>query len=163
MYGFQKNLDEINILFKHLHLNTDPFSSANSTFQELLSTGDFRTFQNDSLKKIIVEYYRVNDDLINQMEEFNAVCTNFLVENAVINPNITTILSLQGSSPISVPITKTEFEYINNPESYKFQVLKATVSFYRRRNMEHLEILNQMKLNAEKVFLKIEQQYNLTD
>jgi len=156
MSEFQKNTHEIVELFKHLHLNTDPFASANSTFSELLSTGDFKTFSNDTLKNLIIDYYRINDDFINQMEEFNLVSTNLLVENAVINPNISKILAWINSVFDESYIIDGEFDFINNPKSLKFQMLRNTASFYRRRNMEHLTILKQMRLNAEQMLFYIE-------
>jgi hypothetical protein len=163
LYEFQQGIDEILELFSHLDLRTDPFTTANSTFQELLSTGDFRTIKNDSLKKIIIEYYRINDDFKNQMEEYNAVSTNLLVENFAINPNIMKTYFMIYSSSVSSPLIEGEFDYINEPKSHKFQILRETALVYLSRNQEHLEILKQMKLNAERVSLQIENEYNLSN
>ena len=97
------------------------------------------------------------------MEEFNLVSTNLLIENAVINPNISKMLSWNDSVFDVSNLIEGEFDFMNKPKSLKFQMLQNTASFYRRRNKEHFTILKQMKLNAEQLFFQIEKEYNLIE
>jgi len=153
VYTTQENIQAVGDLFTHLHLNTDPLASANSTYRELIGTGDFDVFQNDQLKKSIIDYYRVSEDLALQIDEFNSVSTDIMVETFATIPNFS---KLMISNNIPTIFTDHEWSFINDQSSFKFQRLEGMVYIYSIRNNEDLEHLNRLRNMTKKLFEKIE-------
>ena len=138
-YETQESIEEVKQLCGHLYLNTDHFAIQNSTYRELTSAGKLNIFKNELLKKSIIDYYRVTEDLGMQIQEFNLVSTEYLVEASRVARNFAKFLPFQ-SSLYDDPkmILDGEWDFFNNPVSEKFQAIESMVAIYHLRNNEHL-------------------------
>ncbi len=145
-YQFQESIKEIKQLFSHLFINTDHLTTQNSTYLELTSSGKLNIFKNESLKTSIIYYYRLNEERATEIEEFNLVSTEFLIESYQVVRNLGKFFPLE-SGPYNDPkkFLDGEWDFINNPASEKFQALEAMAFMYWFRNREHLGFFYELK------------------
>ena len=165
IYKTQMSIEEVKNLFGYLILNTDHLASQNSTYRELISSGKFDLIQNQVLKKSITDYYWLNEDMAIQIQEFNLVSTELLVEafRTVRNMNKYTRMDVQivnGVNPYDDPqmFLEDEWKFINDPSSEKFQALEAMVFIYWFRFNEHLEFFTKLNSNSKRLNSQIKEE-----
>ena len=165
MYESQKNIEDVRDLFRYLILNTDHLASQKDTYQELINSGKFDLVQNKVLKDSITDYYRFYEDLALQVEEFNLVSTQYLVESARTARNWGKFVRMDvqivnGKSPYDDPkmISKDEWQYFNDPLSEKFQSLESMAFIYWVRNNEHLSFFTKLKAKSGDLAYQIKEE-----
>jgi hypothetical protein len=161
-YKTQKSIEEVKQLFSLLNVSTDPLTTQNSTFNELSSTGNINIFKNESLKKLIIDYYWITEELTAQIEEFNLVSTEYLIEaNRVVrsfNKFMPVFANIFDNSNMYL---EGEWEYINDPRSEKFQALQSVASIYHLRNREHLIHFKRLKTLSSDLTIKLKETLRL--
>jgi len=128
-----------------------PLATANSTYRELNSTGKLNVFKNELLRKNIIDYYRINEDLEKQIDEFNLVSTKLLVQSMRV---VTSFMKLNLYTSHILDRNKyvvEDWSFINDPSSVKFQTLETMVLTYSLRNREHLGFLDELKVISTKL------------
>jgi hypothetical protein len=158
LYETQKSTEEVKRLFNHLHIQTNHLTTQNSTYKELSSTGNINIFKNESLKKLIIDYYRVTEELTAQIEEFNLVSTEYLIEaNRVVRNFTKFVPEFADVFDNSIMYLEGEWDFINDPRSEKFQALEAMASVYHLRNKEHLIHFNRISTLSSDLKIKLKE------
>ncbi len=161
-YETQENIGEVKQLFNHLKVQTNHLVTQNSTYKELAGSGNINIIKNDSLKKLIIEYYWVTEELTAQIEEFNLVSTQFFVEASSVARNWQKFFP--GLSDIytnSNMHLKGEWDFINDPKSEKFQAIDLMASIYYGRNNEELDHFNRLKTLSANLSIKLKESLRL--
>lgn len=145
-YQFQQTIKEVKQLFGHLLINTDHLATQNSTYRELTSSGKLNIFKNELLKTSIIDYYRLNEERATEIEEFNLVSTEYLIEASRVVRNLSKFIPLE-SGPFNDPkmFLDGEWDFINNPASEKFQAMESMAFTYWFRNREYLDFFYELK------------------
>lgn len=157
-YETQKSMEEVKELFNHLYLNTDHLTTQNSTYKELISSGNINIFKNESLKESIIDYYRIIEESTTQIEEFNLVSTQYLVESSRVVRNMQKFHpAYRDIFNVSNMYMEGEWDFINDPKSEKFQALESMASIYHLRNKEHLLHFNRLKSILSDLKIKLEE------
>lgn len=145
-YKTQKNIEEVKQLFNHLYLNTDHLTVQNSTYKELISSGQINIFKNESIKKTILEYYGASEKFDVQIKEFNLVTTEFLIETFRVIRNQAKFMpywaDIYNDSDMYLD---GGWDFINHPNSEKFQAIESMANMYHLRNTEHLTYYHRLK------------------
>jgi hypothetical protein len=157
-YETQKNIEEVKELCSHLFIDTDPLTTQNSTYKELTGSGNIIIIKNESLKKLIVDYYWVAEDLTAQINEFNLVSTQFFVESGrVLGKMIKFSPDFEDIYNDSNMFLEGEWDFFNDPKSEKFQSLEVMALVYYSRNREYLTHFNRLKSLSSNLKRKLEE------
>lgn len=158
LYETQKSIEEVKQLLSHLLINTDPLTTQNSTYKELIGSGNINMIKNESLKKLIVDYYWVTEDLTAQIEEYNFVSTQFFIESGrVVGKMIKIGPDFEDIYTNSNMYLEGEWEFINDPKSEIFQSLEVMALVYYSRNREYLPYFNRLNSLSSNVKIKLEE------
>lgn len=154
VYEIQESFDDAKKLIGHLFVNTDHLTTNNSAFRELSSTGNLSIFRNQELKESISDYYRLNEELASNIQEFNLVSTQYLVEMSRVVRNFSKFLE---HMPYDNPkmFLEGEWEFLNDPSSEKFQSLESMASMYWFRFYEHLDHFQNLKSSSSDLISQI--------
>jgi hypothetical protein len=140
MYLTQNSLEDVRELFKNVDYNSEHLTTQNSTYIELINSGNLSILSNTVLKDLIIDYYRENERAAEHVSEFNEVSSRHLVEIGNVVRNYAKLHNFQVDIyDNSFRITKNEWAFINDPLSEKFQTIEYTVVVYR---LKHTAFLN---------------------
>ena len=146
-YKTQKNIEEVKQLFNHLYVNTDHLTVQNSTYKELISSGQINILKNESVKKTILEYYGASEEFGVQIKEFNLVTTEFLIETFRVVRNQAKFMPYWADTyNDSKMYLDGGWDFINHPNSEKFQAIESMANMYHLRNTEHLTYYHKLRL-----------------
>lgn len=146
MYQIQNNLEEVRALFKHVDYNSEHLTTQNSTYLELTYSGNLNIIGNRALKDKIIDYYRENERAATHISEFNEVSSRHLVEVGNVVRNYAK-LHIPGDNMYdgSINIPDSEWKFINDPGSEKFQTIEYTLFVYRLKHMSFLNYFEDLK------------------
>ena len=150
-YEVQHGPENVRQLFTHLYLQTDPLATENSTYRELNSTGKLNVFKNELLRKNIIDYYRINEDLEKQIDEFNLVSTELLVQSMRVVTSFMKLFPYTNHILDTNKYVVEDWSFINDPSSVKFQTIETMVLTYSLRNGEHLGFVDELKVISTKL------------
>jgi len=157
-YETQKSIEEVKQLFTHLHAQTDPLTTQNSTYKELTGSGNINIIKNETLKKLIINYYWVTEELTAQIEEFNLVSTGNLTEAGRVARNFHKFIPQFGNIfDNSNMYLVNEWDFINDPKSEKIHAMEAMAVIYHPRNREHLIHFNRLKSLSSDLTIKLKE------
>jgi hypothetical protein len=84
---------------------------------------------------MIINYYRENERAATHISEFNEVSSRHLVEVGNVVRNYGKLHNVfQGLYENNIVILDSEWEFINEPLSEKFQTIEYTVGVYRLKH-----------------------------
>jgi hypothetical protein len=140
MYDTQKSLEDVRALFMHVDYNSEHLTTHNPTYIELTNSGNLSILSNVGLKDLIIDYYRENERAGTHIMEFNEVSSRPLVEIGKVVRNYAKLHTDQKDIyDDSFIITKSEWDFFNDPLSGKFQTIEYCVVVYR---LKHSAFLN---------------------
>lgn len=146
MYQTQNSLEEVRVLFSHVDYNSEYLTTHNSTYVELTNSGNLSILSNSALKDLIIDYYRVHERAATHITEFNEVSSRHLVEVGNVVRNYAKLhLHLIGIYDDSFIIAKSEWDFMNDPLSEKFQTIEYTVGVYSLKHTAFLKYFNQLR------------------
>jgi len=143
MYLTQNSLEDVRELFKDVDYNSEHLTTQNSTYIELINSGNLSILSNAVLKDLIIDYYRENERAAEHVSEFNEVSSRHLVEIGNVVRNYAKLHNFQTDIyDGNFTITRMEWDFINDPLSEKFQTIEYTVVVYR---LKHNAFLNHFR------------------
>ena len=134
-------------------LNTYEYSAGsyltvqNDTYQEMRSTGKLDIIQNESLKIGIIALYRSVSDVEKKIKEYTGLTQLLLAD---LNASIV-ILKYYPYDVIKEVIdektmlNRADWEFINDPTTYKFRVLENCMLTYILRDNDYLSAFKELK------------------
>ena len=135
-YITQNSLEEFSELWGLLWVSSLQLTIQNSTYLELVSTGQLDIITNDKLKVSLLNLYKQYEEVGNHMSEFNEYSASILTELARRNaslkfypPNLTLFEDNQLDG-------NREWEWINDPSTPEFKIaVEVAVTYYRKHEI----------------------------
>ncbi len=160
-YDKQESIEEVKDLFSLHNLDTDHLTLHTTTYLELLNSGNLNIFQNEDLKKSIIDYYNEGQKLSLEISEYNNVSTEYMVEANRVVKNF--VKFYDRNIPIfddPTVYSTEEWHFINDPSSDEFLSLQAMVWFYRIRNQQYLIYYETLEKQVSQLIKQIKEELN---
>lgn len=147
LYEEQENYADVQNLFENLSLYSDLLTIQKSTFQELINDGKLNLIRNSELKSALIDYYRDTEIAEKHIEEFNVFSINNLL---IAVDKIPSILNLLNKKYLNLDNKfdhkfKGQYEFLNDPQSAKFQISENVATLYTTKQMVFLTYYKDLK------------------
>ena len=146
LYEEQQNYADVQNLFEKLSLYSDLLTIQNSTYQELINEGKFNLIRNRELKSALIDYYRDTEIAEKHIEEFNVFSVNNLL---IAVEKIPSMLNLKNKKYMNIGKFdhkfKGQYEFVNDPQSAKFQISENVATLYTTKQMVFLTYYEDLK------------------
>ena len=147
LYEEQQNYADVQNLFEKLSLYADLLTVQNSTYQELINEGKFNLIRNRELKSALIDYYRDTEIAEKHIEEFNVFSINNLL---IAVEKIPSMLNLKNKKYLNIGNKfdhkfKGQYEFVNDPQSAKFQISENVATLYTTKQMVFLTYYEDLK------------------
>jgi len=153
-YEEQKNIKEFQELINHIIWNSEHFSYQNSTFLELLNSGQLGIFKNNKLKEDIISLYKDYDIAENHIREYNEFTAAQLTKVEVTFVKNWGPFSYIFDEPYM--FNEIDWNYINDPGAEKFKLLENTVALYSHKHKYFLDYFIEFQGKAKLIIKDIE-------
>jgi Family of unknown function (DUF6090) len=157
IYEIQESVEDIRNLIRYLNLGTNPLTTHNSVYLELTGSGNLSLIRKQELKGFITDYYRLNEELTSNIEEFNLMSNQFVVEVTIFASIIPKYMLMNVDDDPKM-FTENEWQFFNDPSSEKFNATVALALLVRARNSEFLSHFERLKANANNVISEIKEE-----
>jgi hypothetical protein len=149
MYKPPENPSDVKRITKHRKFNTDDLILKNSTFRELISTGNMDVLSDQKTKVAILDYYHLGENIASQIKEFNLFSTRVMTDVIANVPSFSNPMRRELHYDLGMELFKDQ-------KSEKFLAVEQVVSVYKMRNMEDLEHFQELKIAAEQLIIQIQ-------
>jgi len=130
LYNEQHNYADVKNLFVTLSLLSEPLTSQQSTYKELINDGKLNLIRNVELKSSLINYYRDTEVADKHIEEFNVFSVNTLINTLDKIPNMPRVLKYDLNIGNIEFKFKGQYEFVNDPHSDKFQICENVAAVY---------------------------------
>jgi len=151
IYNEQASLSETrDLLQSYLDFGVFYLHVSDETIKELMSTGNLSNITNDSVRSAILNYYNAVEEAERHIEEWNDNGANGLDRfwNAV--PELIKII-YEPDIYNEQRVLESEWNFINDPKSFKFKLLERNVRTYRSKNRDFISYYRKLNDKAEKL------------
>lgn len=156
-YKRQKNKKEFMDLIKLLDWDSEHFISQNSTFLELLNTGQLNILKNQELKENLIILYKDYNIASSHIKEYNEYSATLLGKLPFSFNKYWGHLSSIFDEPYM--FEKNEWDYINNPSSQDFKYIQNIAAVYSFKNQYILDYFEDLKIKSESILTDIEREF----
>ena len=157
-YVTQNNKDDIDSLLSFQNFVAEVLTIHKTTYDDLVNTQNLNVIQNDSLRFLIVEYYRSADHAARSIHNFNQTAWDLQTEWMTVSP-------LAKYYPWNVGLFSEEqlyyqkdFSFINDPTSYEFKLMETMQLFFLNKNQVLMHYYVELKEAATKIMYLIEEE-----
>jgi len=160
-YDEQKNIEEFKELISLLWWNSEQFAPHNSTFIEILNSGQLSIFKNRQLKEDIISLYNDYDMVSNHIKEFNEYTAAQLTEI-----DLAFIRYWKAFSHIydeTYIYNDAEWRYINDPNTQEFKLLEKLAAMYSLKHKEFLYYFIESQRKVQLIINDIERELEKRD
>ena len=160
-YKEQKDIKEFKELISLLWWNSEQFAPQNSTFIEILNSGQLSIFKNRQLKEDIISLYNDYDIANNHIKEFNEYTAAQLQEI-----DLAFIRYWKAFSYIfdeTYIYNDTEWCYINDPNTQEFKILEKLAAMYSLKHKDFLYSFIELQSKVELIINDIERELKKRD
>jgi len=162
MYLTQNSIEDVRTLFKHVDWNSEHLTTHNSTYIELINSGNLSILSNTVLKDLIIDYYRENERAATHISEFNEVSTRHLIEVGNVVKSYAklhrVLVDLYDNDFI---ILDSEWNFFNDPLSEEFQTLEYAIGIYRLKHTEFLSHFKQLRDMSVQLINEVQKELDL--
>ena len=145
LYNEQQNYADVKNLFEKLSLYSEPLTTQNSTYQELINDGKLNLIRNTEMKSALINYYRDTEVADKHIEEFNVFSVNVLLNAMEKIPNMSRVLKYDLNIGKIDNKFKGQYEFANDPHSAKFQISEDVATVYINKHMVFLTYFEDLK------------------
>jgi len=154
VYEVQKDSKEFKELANLLWFNSEHFAPQNSTFFEILNSGQLNIFKNGQLKDNFISLYNDYDIASGAMKEYNEFTATELTK---IN-----LTFLKYWNPFSYIFDETysfndaDWRYINDPNTQEFKTIEKLAALYSHKHNEFLLYFIELQSKVKMIINDIE-------
>jgi hypothetical protein len=152
----QKDSREFRELVNLLWWNSEHFAPQNSTFIELLNSGQLNIFKNRQLKEDLISLYKDYDIASNHIKEYNEFTAAELTKI-----DLTFLKYWKPFSYIfdeTYLFNETEWHYINNPSTQEFKIIEKLAALYSQKHKDFLYDFIELQSKAKLIIKNIERE-----
>ena len=132
--------------------SSEMLTTQNSTFSEMLYAGKLELITDRSLKSLLLDYYRRNEEVAKHISEFNAFTVdafNIMMDKATNIFPMEVYLNTEFSF-------EDEYGYLNDPSSDKFQIIAYTAQVYGSKHYVFLNYFRELEGLSEELISQLE-------
>lgn len=155
-YKHQNDRHEFTKLINLLNWNSEHFISQNSTFQELLNTGQLNILKNQELKENLITLYKDYNIASSHIKEYNEFSSTQMGQKPFSFSKYWGSYSVQFDEPYM--FHKDEWDYINNPNSQNFKFIEYLASVYANKNKDFLDYFKKLHKKAELILNDVDRE-----
>ena len=146
MYKIQRSLEDVRDLLNITGWSSEQLTTRNSTYIELTNSGSMSLINNLDLKDKIINYYRENDQAAAHFREFNEFTSRHAVQVNNVIKNLDKIHGYNADIYLNhIEIPDSDWIFINDPSSEKFQSLENLIDIYRSKHRSFLLSLRSLE------------------
>ncbi|WP_460219493.1 DUF6090 family protein [Psychroserpens sp. MEBiC05023] len=162
IYEVQNSIDECRDLMNIPLWYSEYLTIQDNTYRELVSSGKLNFISNPTLKKAMIDYYRLIESKVNYIKEFNEFSRDLMANHV-------------GAYPGAIKITRNpkewtkifnertfrmkDFEFINNPSNSQFQSLEDVIIVYIDKHKAFINLFDELKNNSKDLLFQIDQEF----
>jgi hypothetical protein len=157
----QKDMKEFKELINLLSWNSEHFVPQNSTFIEILYSGQLSIFKNRQLKEDFISLYNDYDIASNHIKEYNEYTAAELTESH--------LAFIRYWKPLSYIYDETyiyndtEWRYINDPNTQEFKIIEKLAALYSFKHKDFLYSFMKLQSKVELIISDIERELKKRD
>ncbi len=144
-------------LISCLDWSSEHFISQNSTFLELLNTGQINILKNQELKENIITLYKDYDIASSHIKEYNEYSATLLGGKPVSFNKYWNHFSEMFDELYM--FEENEWDYINNPSSKEFKYIENIAAVYSFKNQYMLDYFEDLKIKSKSILIDIEREF----
>jgi len=161
VYEVQKDSKEFTELADLLWFNSEHFAPQNSTFFEILNSGQLNIFKNGQLKDDFISLYNDYDKASSAIKEYNEFTAAELTQI-----NLTFLKYWEPFSYIfdeTYPFNDAEWRYINDPNTQEFKTIEKLAAMYSHKHNDFLFSFIELKSKVKLIINDIERELEKRD
>ena len=146
MYKIQRSLEDVRDLLNITGWSSEQLTTRNSTYVELTNSGSMSLINNLDLKDQIIDYYRENGQAAAHFREYNEFTSRHAVGVNNVIKNYDKIHGYNADIYLNhIEIPDSDWVFINDPSSEKFQSLENLIDIYRSKHLSFLISLRSLQ------------------
>ncbi len=156
VYEEQKDLKEFKELADLLWFNSEHFAPQNSTFFEILNSGQLNIFKNGQLKDDFISLYNDYNIASSAIKEYNEFTATELTKI-----NLTFLKYWEPFSYIfdeTYPFNDAEWRYINDPNTQEFKLIEKLAAIYSHKHKEFLNYFIDLQSKVKLIINDLERE-----
>ncbi|MCK5281172.1 MAG: hypothetical protein KAK04_21605, partial [Cyclobacteriaceae bacterium] len=161
VYEVQKDSKEFKELADLLWFNSEHFAPQNSTFFEILNSGQLNIFKNGQLKDDFISLYNDYDIASSAIKEYNEFTATELTKI-----NLTFLKYWEPFSYIfdeTYPFNDAEWRYINDTNTQEFKTIEKLAALYSNKLSKFLFSFIELKSKVKLIINDIERELEKRD
>ncbi|GAA4318603.1 hypothetical protein GCM10023115_44540 [Pontixanthobacter gangjinensis] len=155
----QESLKDAMKLVNLINTRTQKIILQSSTYEELKSTGKLSYISNDSLRKNVIEFYRNASHSIGIMDTYDDYTMNLISDQDYNFFKLHSIWT-EGLYSDKNLFHKSDWEYLNDPESRKFKQIENLTTQFIGKHREVINSCNDLLTDIEKIINHINEYLN---
>lgn len=159
-YEIQKTWEEVESLISLQNLYAEALTINKATYDDLVNTQNLNLIRNDSLRFLIVDYYRNAEQAAKAIDNFNQLAFDLQTEWFAASPIGKYYPWNTGMFSAKQLNYKEDLKFINDPSSYEFKLMETMqilflnkhqylLHFYRDLKVQATEIINLISLDLK--------------
>lgn len=156
--NIQNTIQEFRELMAKGYYSSEQLSLNNSTYTELINTGNIELITNDSLKIGILDLYKHYDAVAKHVEEINLFSSSVLRKESEVAPRIKYQSFASRLFDNEAFFHPDDWQWINNPSSLEFRLMEETVAIYHFKHNVFKSYFEQLLPEIESLSQLIEQE-----
>lgn len=159
-YEIENNKEDINKLLGLHSFFAEALTINKATYDDLVSTQNLNIIRNDSLRFLIVDYYRNAEQASKAIDHFNQLARDMQIEytnDIPVGKYYSWNIDKFGDEKLNY---KEDFSFINKPTSHEFKLMGnfqilflnkhgSLLPFYRNLKVQATEIINLINQELE--------------
>jgi hypothetical protein len=141
----QEDMNEFKSLLRGLGLTSEHLTTRNSTYVEMLNSGNLNIIENEILKNDLLNYYLENEQAAKHIKEFNEFSVLSLLSTIELIPGIGRVLEFNKNLYDGMDLKFEDWTFINEPYSREYQSLENTIVVYLNKNKIFSSYFNLLK------------------
>ena len=157
-YEIQKTGEDIESLLKLQNFYAEALIINKATYDDLVSTQNLNIIGNDSLRFLIVDYYRNADQAAKAIDNFNQLTFDLQIRWLAASPIGKYYPWNTGMFSEKQLNYKEDLKFINDPTSYEFKMMETMQLLFLNKHQSLLHFYNDLKVQATEIINLINQE-----
>ena len=158
VYEIQNTREEIQNLLKYQNFQADALTLNKASYDDLVNTQNLNIIRNDSLRFLIIDFYRNAEQAARAIDNFNQLTFDMEIDWLVASPIGKYYPWNIGMYSEDQLHYKEDFDFINDPTSYTFKLMETMQLLFLNKHYYLLHYYVDLKLQATEIINLIKQE-----
>ncbi|MBK7377503.1 MAG: hypothetical protein IPJ03_00590 [Ignavibacteriales bacterium] len=150
-YEIENNKEDINKLLGLHSFYAEALTINKATYDDLVSTQNLNIIRNDSLRFLIVDYYRNAEQAARAIDHFNQLAWDMQIEymSAIpVGKYYSWNIDMFADEKLNY---KEDFSFINKPTSYEYKLMETFQILFLNKHGNLLHFYKDLKIQATEI------------